>query len=166
MSTKVIVIGLIFLSFIFLVISYFLLISGNKPVPKIISYSLEEKEKPVIEVPKIFNDMGKIKVSEEKTSQFVVKNKGSKPLQFYNITSSCGCTVGIITYQGKESREYGMHAQSDDVIEIAPNTEATVKVIYRPYVMPVYGAVEREVYMATNDPSYQKLSFKVKSFVQ
>ena len=54
-----------------------------------------------------------------------------------------------------------MHAKSDDVIEIAPGKQALVRVIYVPSIMPVYGSVEREVYLNTNDPNSPKLTFKV-----
>lgn len=76
------------------------------------------------------------------------------------------CTVGQVIYQEKASQEFGMHSQSNYVAEIAPGKEATIKVTYRPYLMPVYGYVEREVYMATNDPLNSKLVFKVTATVQ
>lgn len=82
------------------------------------------------------------------------------------MSSSCGCTVGKILYNGTVSKEYGMHTKNSDVIEIAPNTQATLQVIYRPYVMPVYGLVEREVYLETNDPNNPKLAFQIKTIVQ
>lgn len=59
-----------------------------------------------------------------------------------------------------------MHAQSDDVFEIAPNTQATLRLTYRPFTMPVYGALTREVYVTTNDPSNPKLVFQIKTFVE
>ncbi len=49
-----------------------------------------------------------------------------------------------------------MHAQSGYVTEVAPGDTATVRVIYKPSLMPVYGLVEREVYITTNDPDRQK----------
>lgn len=59
-----------------------------------------------------------------------------------------------------------MHAQSGYLMDIAPGTEARVRVIYRPFQMPVYGAVEREVYITTNDPQKEKLVFAVKAYVR
>ena len=166
MSTKTIIIGLILLSVIFVGGSYFLLAGGNKPDVKIASYSSTDKDKPVVEVKKTLIDLGKIKVADQKEATFTFKNIGTKPLQVFNMSSSCHCTFGQLIYEGKTSDEYGMANVSDVLPSIAPNTEATVKVIYRPYIMPVYGPVEREVYLSTNDPSKQKLVFQVTASVQ
>jgi hypothetical protein len=59
-----------------------------------------------------------------------------------------------------------MHSLSNYVGEVLPGQQAIVKVIYRPYVMPVYGVVEREVYVTTNDPENERLVFKVKAMVK
>lgn len=165
MNNKTLFGGITIFSLVLVGGSYFFLNTSSKPQPNILSYTSVDKDKPIAEVKETFKDLGKIKVSEQKEAEFILKNKGVRPLQLSQITSSCGCTVGQIAYKGKTSQEYGMHSQSDDVIEIAPQTEATITVIYRPYVMPVYGLVEREVYITTNDPNNPKLTFKVKSIV-
>lgn len=166
MSTKIIVIGLILFSVIFVGGSYFLLAGGNKPEVKIASYSSKDKERPFAEVKKTLADLGKMKVSDEKSTEFTIKNTGVKPLQISDMNSSCNCTFGQFIYQGKTSAEFGMHSPSDYLGDIAPNTEAKIKVIYRPFIMPVYGPVEREVYLSTNDPDKQKLVFQIKAVVQ
>ncbi|MEK7566029.1 MAG: DUF1573 domain-containing protein [Patescibacteria group bacterium] len=149
-SAKTIIIGgLVFLSAIIGV--SVLLTAGQKTPPKADIYS-------------VF-DFGDIKVSDVKEKDFVLKNTGTKPLQILNINSSCNCTFGKIIYNGKETKEYGMHAQSGYLMDIAPNTEAKVRVIYQPSLMPVYGVVEREVYVTTNDPQKQRLIFAVKAKV-
>ena len=147
MSTKAIVISIIIFLAAITGVS-FLLTAGQKPTPDN-TY-----------------DFGEIKVSDTKEKEFVLKNTGSKPLQILNINSSCGCTAGKIIYNNSETKEYGMHAQSGYLMDIAPGTEAKVKVIYRPFQMPVYGAVEREVYVTTNDPQREKLIFAVKANVR
>ncbi|MBI4009354.1 DUF1573 domain-containing protein [Candidatus Roizmanbacteria bacterium] len=149
-----------------LVGSYFLFAGGQNQTVKVASYALTDKQKPKAEAKTTLSDMGQIKVSDQKDSVFTLKNTGGKPLQLFNISSSCGCTAGQIIIEGKESKEFGMHSQSDEIFEIGPQKEAKVKVIYRPYVMPVYGLVEREVYVSTNDPTNQKLVFKVKAYVK
>lgn len=163
---KPLIIGVILFSLITIIGSYFLLVSGDKPQEPIITYQTSDKEKPSVEVKETFVDFGSIKVSEEKSKEFVIKNIGKKPLQLSNFSTSCGCTVVQFIYKGKTSKEFSMHAQADYVAEIAPQTEAKIKVTYRPYVMPVYGVVGREAYISTNDPSNPKLVFKVKSFVK
>lgn len=111
-------------------------------------------------------DFGEIKVSETKEKDFILKNTGTEPLKILNINSSCGCTTGKIIYNNSETKEYGMHSQSGNLMDIAPKTEAKIRVIYRPFQMPVYGAVEREVYVSTNDPQREKLIFSIKARVR
>lgn len=155
-------------AFVVLIGAYFFISAGNKssqPTTLVASYNSADKERPQAEVKQDSADLGSIKVSDQKSQDFLVKNIGKKPLQFSNITSSCGCTVGQVIYDGKTSDEFGMHSQSSEVFEIAPGKQATVRVIYRPYVMPVYGPVEREVYVETNDPANPKLVFKVNANV-
>lgn len=161
MKTKLIVIGGVLLLFIFLIGSYFLLSGGSQLQVKILSYSSNDSAKPKAEVKQSTVDLGKMKVSDQKDASFTLANVGQKPLQISNVSSSCSCTVGTITINGKESQEFGMHNVSDYVGAIDPGKEAIVKVIYRPYVMPVYGPIERELYVTTNDPLNSKLVFKV-----
>lgn len=165
MSTKTIVISIVIFLVVIIGVS-FLLTTGQKPTPNRITYSASSAEKPVAETPDSLFDFGEIKVSDVKEKDFVLKNTGTKPLQILNINSSCNCTAGKIIYNGSETKEYGMHAQSGYLMDIAPNTEAKVTVIYRPAIMPVYGAVEREVYVTTNDPQKEKLVFAIKANVR
>lgn len=166
MSTRNIVIAVILFSLVFVGGSYFLLAGGNKPQVQVAAYSSKDKDKPIVEVKKTLVDLGTIKVSDQKEVEFTIKNIGTKPLQLSNMSSSCMCTFGQLIYQGKTSDEYGMSTISDVLTPIAPNTEAIVRVIYRPYIMPVYGPVEREVYLSTNDPNNPKLVFQVKTVVK
>jgi len=160
------VIGIILLSFIFVGGAYFILTSDTKPKVPITTYSSKDKDKPTVEVKESFYDMGIIKVKDTAVKEFVIKNGGFKPLQLSNITSSCGCTTGQIIYKGISSEEFNMHSQSDYVVAIAPQTEAKMRVVYKPFVMPVYGVVERQVFVDTNDPIKRKLEFRIKAFVQ
>lgn len=140
---------------------------SSKTQNLIATYSLNDKERPKAEIKSTSQSMGDMKVSDEKYVDFTVKNTGSKNLQITNMKSSCGCTVGKIVYQGRESQEFGMHSQSVGVLEeITPGSQAVIRVIYRPYVMPIYGFVEREVYFDTNDPQNSKITFKVTANVR
>lgn len=130
------------------------------------SYNLQDKEKPQAEIKETSADLGAMKVSDEKYKDFIVKNIGSRNLVFSNITSSCNCTFGQVIYDGEESPEFGMHSQSIYSKEILPGKEAVIRVIYRPFVMPVYGYVEREVYVVTNDPAKSKLTLRVTATVK
>lgn len=167
MIGKPLIVGIIIFSLALIGGSYFLLApSEKKQAVQRTSYSLQDAEKPKVKTEDTFFNLGEMKVSQQKEAIFSLKNSGSKPLQLFNISSSCDCTVGQIVYEGKESQEFGMHAAGDYALEILPQKEAKVKVIYRPYVMPVYGKVEREVYVSTNDPENPKLVFKVEAFVK
>ena len=147
--------------------SYFFIAGDkNQKNDPIKTYTSKDRERPKIKVEKNIFDAGTIKVSDITKTEFTIQNTGVKPLQLFNISSSCGCTTGQIIYQGKESKEFGMHSTSDYSVGIAPGEKATVRMIYRPYVMPVYGPVEREVYVTTNDPDNQKLVFKMSSYVK
>jgi len=155
---------------IVLVIGGYFLINktGSNPAQaiNIIFYKKTDREKPKVAVKNFEKDIGTIKVSDEKAADFLIKNIGQKPLQLFNISSSCGCTVGKIIIDGKESEEFGMHSRSSFVGVVLPGKEAVVRVIYRPYVMPVYGVVTREVYVSTNDPENERLVFRIKTFVK
>ena len=111
-------------------------------------------------------DLGEMKVADVGTKDFVIKNIGDQPLQITSLSSSCNCTVGQIVYQGKISREYGMHAPGGFINQIAVDDTAIVRVIYKPYIMPVYGPVTRDVYVGTNDPANPRLTFTVKTVVK
>lgn len=165
MSLKAIVVFIT--AFLLLVIALsFLTTKTAKPEVKFLTYTTTDIDRPKIDIPITKGDLGTMKVSEEKQNEFSLINKGTKPLQIGYITSSCSCTVGQVIYNGVTSREYGMHDPGQDVIEVAPNTGAVVKVIYRPSVMPVYGPVEREVYVKTNDPEFPRLVLQVTANVQ
>ncbi len=166
MNSKVLLIGLIIFLLVAIAGSYFFLVNGQKPQPAIISYSVSDKEKPKIKAQTTFFDLGTMKVSEDKSADFKIKNIGQKPLQLSNISSSCNCTFGQVVINGKESEFFGMHNISDFAGEVLPGKEVTIRVTYRPSIMPVYGTIEREVYVNTNDPENSKLVFKVKANVK
>ena len=166
MNSKILIIGLIAFSLVAIVGSYFFLAGGQKPQPQIASYSVSDKERPRVKAKTTSFDLGKMKVSEDKSANFKIKNIGQKSLQLSNVSSSCNCTFGQVVIDGKESDVFGMHNVSDFAGEILPGKEAIIKVTYRPSIMPVYGVVEREVYVTTNDPDNQKLVFKVKANVK
>lgn len=166
MNSKMIIIGLVLFSLVAIVGSYFFLVSGQRPQVQIISYSVSDKERPIAKAKITFFDLGQMKVSDDKFANFKIKNIGQKPLQLSNVSSSCNCTFGQVLINGMESELFGMHNISDFAGEVLPGKEAVIKVTYRPSIMPVYGVIEREVYVSTNDPENPKLTFKVKANVK
>lgn len=163
--SKGIIIGIVIFSIVVIGGSYFLLAGSQKPQVQIASYSASDKERPKVEAKTTSFDLGKMKVSEDKSANFKIKNIGQKSLQLSNVSSSCNCTFAQVVINGKESDLFGMHNVSDFAGEVLPGKEAIIKVTYKPSIMPVYGLVEREVYVTTNDPDNQKLVFKVKANV-
>lgn len=133
---------------------------------RITQYQVADSDKPVAAVNLTNKDIGKILVSEEKTTDFILTNTGKKPLELYNIGSSCGCTAGQITINGVKSPEASMHGKNSWIGTLNPNQTATVAVIYRPSLMPVRGDVSRSVTVETNDPNNKKLTFTIKTFVE
>ncbi len=143
-----------------------LMTAGQKPAPTTATYSSEQSDRPKVETGQTSFDLGTIKVSDVKVQDYTLKNTGTKPLQILNVNSSCGCTAGQIIYKGETSREFSMHSQSGFVTEVAPGDMATVRLTYRPATMPVYGFVEREVYVTTNDPGKEKVVFSIRTKVE
>lgn len=165
MSPKTIIISIIAI-FALVIGLAFLASSGQKPQPAAVAFSQQDSDRPKAETTQTFFDMGEIKVSDVKQQDYTLKNVGTKPLQILDVNSSCGCTAGQIIYNGETSKEFSMHSKSGFVTEIAPGDTATVRLTYRPATMPVYGVVEREVYVTTNDPTNQKLVFSIKAKVK
>lgn len=165
MSNKTILIS--FIVFFAAVFGFVILFtSSQKPETAAANFLPQDVDRPKAETTQTFFDIGEIKVSDVKQQDYTLKNVGTKPLQILNVNSSCGCTAGQIIYKGEVSKEYSMHSQSGFVTEIAPGDSATVRLTYRPATMPVYGLVEREVYITTNDPTNEKLSFSIKAKVK
>lgn len=132
----------------------------------IIAFSVNDKDKPEFAVSAIFSDLGKMKVKDEKTAEFLIENKGTKPLSLFKVSSSCGCTFGQIIIDGNKSPELGMHSRNSWTGTIDPGKKAILNVIYRPFIMPVKGIITRDVYLETNDPQKPKLTFTVKAEVE
>lgn len=133
---------------------------------RITQYQTSDSDKPTATVNPTNKDIGKMLVSEEKTTDFTIKNTGKKPLELYNIGSSCGCTAGQITINGVKSPEASMHGKNSWTGIVNPGQSATVSVIYRPSLMPVKGDVSRSVTVETNDPNNKELTFTIKTFVE
>lgn len=144
-----------------LVISLVFLPKGNQTI---VSYS-KKGERPVVKIDKTEFDLGKIDVSGTQEVDFLLTNSGVKPLQLFQISTSCGCTTAkIVRENGQESPEFNMHKKEDStVLEVIPKETIKIKVIYRPFVMPVKGPVSRQVYLNTNDPLLPKLTLVIKA---
>ena len=143
----------------------FVAFSESKSQAKITSYETTVTSRPKAVVASSFMDFGKMKVTDEKTTEFVIENKGDKPLQLFNGTSSCRCTTGQITVKDGKSPVFSMHSKSIWTGSVAPGEKAAVTLTYQPSLMPVKGEVTRAVYISTNDPDNKEITFTVKANV-
>ncbi len=129
-------------------------------------YQSTDTDKPIATADLITQDIGSMRVSDEKTVDFTVKNTGIQPLALYKLNTSCGCTAVQVSINGVKSPEVSMHQQNNWTATVPPGKEATVSLIYRPQIMPVKGEVSRSVYVQTNDPVQKQLTFSIKAFVE
>lgn len=166
MTPKAIVISVLVFFGIVVGLAY-VISAGQKLTPAPVTFASQDSDRPRAETAQTMFNLGEIKVSDVKQQDFMLKNSGTKPLQILGVSSSCGCTAGQIIYQGTTSREYSMHSQKGGLVaEIAPGDTAVVRLTYRPATMPVFGAVGRDVYVTTNDPDKQKLTFSIRAIVK
>ncbi len=151
---------------VLLVIVLFSLTEQQGKGGQVAQYVKSDSSRPKANVASFSSDLGKMKVSDEKTTQFAIENSGNKSLSLFKISTSCDCTFAIVTINDVKSEEFNMHSKSSWTGEVKPGEKAILTVIYRPSVMPVSGPVSREVYLLTNDPDKPKLTFTISAFVE
>ena len=134
------------------------------------TYNVDDKEGPALAVKPetMVQDLGNIKVSEEHTVEFELRNTGSQKLTIFNLETSCMCTFGQIIIRGNKSPIFSMamHGNPKWQGNLEPGQTAIAKVIYRPSLMPVQGRVERTFLFETNDPSNSAVYLSIKAFVE
>ncbi len=116
-------------------------------------------------------DFGAMKVSEERSKDITLTNTGKGPLILSRVRTSCNCTLADITLNGVTTQGFNMEAHNPIGLKrwtgtLAPGESATLKAIYRPFVMPVQGAVERIVSFNTNDSQTPIAEITLRAFVQ
>ena len=102
-------------------------------------------------------ELGEIALQGDYPADFTVTNTGDAPLEISRVQTSCMCTFAEVIVGDAKSPEFNMEMHNSlsakmwkGVIE--PNQSAVVRVIYKPYLMPVQGSVARNVKFNTNDP--------------
>jgi hypothetical protein len=161
---------LILASLVFLAVFGFLIYKTGQSgsvLGGVVSYQPTDTERPRLKLlGENLADLGTLKVSEERQATFKIKNEGEKTLQIFGGATNCGCTFGRVKTSSGESPFFGMHSNQSFLVEIAPQEEAQVEVVYRPYLMPVYGKVQRAVQLKTNDPEKPEVEFVVEASVE
>ncbi|MCL5094332.1 MAG: DUF1573 domain-containing protein [Patescibacteria group bacterium] len=128
-------------------------------------YRKDDPNRPIAILAQTKIDWGNINLKDTKESDIDLKNDGNSTLEITKLSTSCGCTGVKVSYNGTDTKEYSMHQDLKDKISIAPKTSAKLKVIYRPFTMPVEGAVTRQVFIETNDPNNAKLEIDASAVV-
>lgn len=110
-------------------------------------YSNLENKEPKIEVTPSFYDFGDIPY-ELVEHTFSVKNKGGGVLEITRISTSCGCTKGII-----------------DKELISQGETANLLVTIDPDLMEedIEGKIERTVYIKSNDPDNSEIEIELRA---
>ena len=129
-------------------------------------YTKEDINRPRLVVKERFKDMGEMRLQETRSTEFVLKNEGNKDLQVYYGSTNCGCTFGQVITAGKKSPVFGMHSNQKFLVSVPPGEEFVVRAIYKPFLMPVKGPVQRAVYIKTNDPDNPQVEFVVGAVVR
>lgn len=144
--------------------------SGNKnstnTTGNSVTYSKEDQNRPkaVLSTKKL--EWGEIKLQADTVSEVDLKNDGLSPLDITRMSTSCGCTsVKVIFPDGKETKEYSMHKSSEKVT-VEPGQTVKLKIVYRPYTMPVEGFVTRQIFLETNDPVNKSLTIDASATVK
>lgn len=102
--------------------------------------------RPAISVEAYTYNFGSIVEGSRITHRYTVTNKGNTTLYIRDIKTSCGCT----------STEYSR--------EIAPGLQGAVNVTFD--ASGFFGAVEKTVYVVTNDPEHPLFDLHITGFVE
>lgn len=81
------------------------------------------------------------------------------------------CTFAQVIIDDEESPDFNMVMHNSTAAQrwqgvVEPGLTATIRVIYRPSLMPVEGSVARNVKFATNDPSHPVVELGIHATVQ
>ncbi len=161
-DTKVII-GAILASIAIIVAAVVLL--GNDKTPK-----REALGTATMMIDKTFEDFGDMKADEEKTANFTITNTSDAVLRIWNVSTSCDCTFASVVIGGIEKGEFTMPAHmiaglKNWIGEVPAKQTATLKVTYKPKIMPVTGIVTRQTRFSTNDPKNTEVEVSVKANV-
>lgn len=145
----------------------FFLLGSFSQKEKISFYKISDGQRPRLKIAgESFKDLGKMKLSDEKTVLFPIKNEGEARLEIFYGSSSCGCTSGQLKTKEKSSPVFDMHSNNQFYFELAPGEEGEVELIYKPSLMPAYGKVQRAVMLKSNDPENPQVSFSIEALVE
>lgn len=124
-------------------------------------------------------ELGEIAVDGDYPADFTVTNTGDAPLEISKVKTSCMCTFAEVMIGDETSPSInmdmymeGIHTYEEYIAAkkwtgtIPPGESATVRVIYKPHMMPVQGSVARNVKFATNDPNNKSVELGIHATVK
>lgn len=122
-------------------------------------------------IDKTSEDLGDMKVSEDKAAMFTIANTSDAVLRIWGVATSCDCTFANVTIGGTTTGEFNMTMHMNSNLknwmgEVPAGEKALLEVIYRPSVMPVSGPVTRQVNFQTNDPKHANVEVSISANVQ
>jgi hypothetical protein len=130
-------------------------------------YSKDDPRAPRLAFNKTEYDFGDVSLKDGVVkTEFTVKNSGKNPLQFVNMSTSCGCTSAQLKLPETTSPMYTMPGHGDPPAKwrgtLAPGESGTLTVHYDPSVhKDLVEQVTREIYVVSNDPATPKMKLKI-----
>lgn len=159
-----IILGIIIITV--LVVGGIIVAAAAKQQNPVAQYQANDSARPKVQVSETSFDMGNMKLSDVKSEEITLTNTGTQGLVLSDVVTSCDCTYAQVTVAGRVSKEFSMQRDASWRETVAPNETATVKVTYKPSIMPVKGTVNRNVAIRTNDPSQPLITIKFSANVQ
>lgn len=116
-------------------------------------------------------ELGEIAVQGDYPADFTVTNTGDGPLEISRVQTSCMCTFAEVMIGDEQSPAFNMDMHNSLAAKswkgvVEPGQSATVRVIYKPHLMPVQGSVARNVKFATNDPDNPEVELGIHATVK
>jgi len=108
------------------------------------------------------HDWGEIGINDGNVEKvFDIKNEGTEPLMLYGVFTSCMCTTAQLSLDEKSSPIFGMHDNSNYVLEVPPGKTVKLKVVFDPmYHGPSgVGPITRQIMVKTNDKNNPEMDF-------
>ena len=116
-------------------------------------------------------ELGEISLQGDYPADFMVTNTGDAPLKINRVQTSCMCTFAEVIIGNTKSPEFNMDMHNSIGAKrwigvVKPGKSATVRVIYKPYLMPVQGSVTRNIKFNTNDPNNSVVELGIHAIVK
>lgn len=162
-SDTKIIIGAILISVAIIAGAVFLFGKDNSPKRESLGIA-------TMTIDKTFEDFGDMKADEEKTAVFTITNTSDSVLRLWGVSTSCNCTFASVVIGDVTSGEFNMPAHTNASLknwigEVPAKKTASLKVTYKPKIMPVTGIVTRQTRFSTNDPKNPEMEVTVKANV-